>query len=166
MKKTNEAKSYKLESNKGFTLIEILVVIGIIAILAAIVLIAINPAKQFAEANDTQRESNTNAILNAIGQYMVDNNGNIALLELNATPTEIDGALCAFLVPTYIPLMPTDPLSGLKGESVECVDIVAVGDVLYEVSVDADGRVTVEAEAQTDQDGDATNDPDQISVKR
>src|SRR5258706_13027228 len=61
--------------NKGFTLIELLVVIGILAILLAIVLIAINPAKQFGQANDTKRRSDVNAILNAIDQYMADNKG-------------------------------------------------------------------------------------------
>lgn len=59
----------------GFTLIEILVVLGIIAILAAIVIIAINPAKQFAQARNAQRQSNINAILNAIGQRISDNKG-------------------------------------------------------------------------------------------
>jgi len=64
----------KIESKKqvreqeGFTLIEILVVIGMIALLAAIVIVAINPARQFAQGRNTQRTSNVNTILNAIGQ--------------------------------------------------------------------------------------------------
>mgnify|MGYP001577336152 CR=1 FL=1 len=62
-------------SKRGFTLIEILVVIGIIALLATIVLIAINPARQFAQARDSQRVSNLNAILNAVGQRIADNKG-------------------------------------------------------------------------------------------
>ena len=50
----------------GFTLIEILVVIGLIAILAAVVLIAINPGRQFSQAHNSQRTSNVETILNAI----------------------------------------------------------------------------------------------------
>lgn len=64
-------------SNKqtGFTLIEILLVIAIMAILAAIVIVAINPSKQFGEAQNVQRQSDVRAILDGIIQYSLDNAG-------------------------------------------------------------------------------------------
>ena len=59
----------------GFTLIEILLAIGILAILATAAIIAINPARQFAEARDSQRWSDVNALMNAISQYAVGHKG-------------------------------------------------------------------------------------------
>ncbi len=59
----------KTKKYSGFTLIEILVVVGLIAILAAITIIAINPAKNFAQTRDAQRSTDITAILNAITQY-------------------------------------------------------------------------------------------------
>ncbi len=64
-----------IKKARGFTLIEILVVIGIIAVLAAVVIIAINPARQFAQARNSQRQSNITSILNALGQNLADNKG-------------------------------------------------------------------------------------------
>ncbi|TSC72658.1 MAG: Uncharacterized protein G01um101438_375 [Parcubacteria group bacterium Gr01-1014_38] len=61
----------------GFTLIELLIVIAIIGILAAVVIIAVNPGRQLAQANDARRSSEVNALLNAIGQYGADNTGQI-----------------------------------------------------------------------------------------
>jgi len=58
---------------KGFTLIEILLVIALIAILAGIVIFAINIPKQLAAARDTQRRSDVNSLLNAVYQYSIDN---------------------------------------------------------------------------------------------
>jgi prepilin-type N-terminal cleavage/methylation domain-containing protein len=103
-----------LHSKRGFTLIEVLIVVGILAILAGIVLVAINPQKQFEKANDTQRSSNVNAVLNAIGQYTIDQKGALP----SAIPTGASNAaliansgvdLCALLVPDYLPALPADP---------------------------------------------------------
>src|SRR3982750_782543 len=91
----------------GFTLIELLVVIGILAVLLAITLIAINPAKQFSQANNTKRRSDVNAILNAVNQYAADNKGNITALNIPAAAAVIGGGqgqvdICAVLVPKYV----------------------------------------------------------------
>ncbi len=114
-------KTAQFKSQKGFTLIELLVVIGILAVLLAITLIAINPARQFSQANDTKRASDVNAILNAVGQYSADHKGLLTALGTistdPATPSDISSAdigaaFCSELVPTYIAQLPVDPQNG------------------------------------------------------
>jgi len=142
----------------GFTLIEVLLVIGIIAMLAAIVIIAINPARQFAQTRNTQRWSNVNAILNGIHQNMADNRGvwtcdvdgddvNDALPSsaTNMGSAVGDYDICACLVPTYIAEMPYDPETG------SFTDCDTAYDTDYTVFQSTGGRVTVEATGELSQ---------------
>lgn len=59
-------------SRKGFTLLEILLVVGIISILAGIVILAINPTKQLGDTRNAQRRSDVLTILNAVYQFSID----------------------------------------------------------------------------------------------
>ncbi len=67
----------KYSRKKGFTLLELLIVIGIIAILAGIVIVAVNPARQFAQANNAERKVEIKKMLDAITHYSVDYRGDM-----------------------------------------------------------------------------------------
>lgn len=136
----------KYARQAGFTLIELLVVIGILAVLLAIVLIAINPARQFAQANNTQRASDVNSILNAVHQYMADNNGTPpASLTASGSGTisDTDIDICADLVSTYLAALPADPQTGEPIDEAGCAGTYATN---YTISRSAaNNRITVSA---------------------
>lgn len=56
-------------SNKGFTLVELLIVIALLGVLAVTVLAAINPLEQLNRARDTGMESDASQLLAAIDRY-------------------------------------------------------------------------------------------------
>ena len=58
---------------KSFTLIELLIVIAILAILAAAVVIVLNPGELLAEARDSERTSSVQSIRKAIDLFTLDN---------------------------------------------------------------------------------------------
>lgn len=131
------------KEQKGFTLIELLVVIGILAILLAIVLIAINPARQFGQANNTRRASDVTQVLNAIGAYAADHAG--VLPSSISTTAEDASFICADIVPTYIPSLPVDPTVN-SGAAYTTCPTAAAGATGYSVVKDANNHVTVSAD--------------------
>lgn len=75
-----QSLQFKVQNSKlakGFTLLEVLLVVAAISILAGIVIIAINPTKQLGDTRNSQRKNDVTTILNAIYQYSLDNNGSI-----------------------------------------------------------------------------------------
>jgi len=136
------------KTKKGFTLIEILVVIAIIATLAVVVFVALDPATRFAQARNSRRWTNVNSILTAVHQYVVDNGGTYptsmgtTLQQLGTCTTGgatlCTGAASACLDTTtelgkYLKTMPLDPKDGTAATTG------------YSVVVDANGIVTVSA---------------------
>lgn len=141
-------KKYK---KSGFTLIEVLVVIGIIAVLAAVVLVAVNPARQFKLARDSQRTANITAILNAIGQNLSENNGvfkcggTVTAFPTSSTTMKNSGGfdIAPCIIPTYISSLPFDPNKpgAHFGSNTDY-------DTQYLISQDGTGRITVSADAE------------------
>lgn len=110
---------------KGFTLIEILVVVALIAILAAVTIVAINPAKNFGDTRNAQRSSDVATLLDAVTQYLATQGNTLSGLgSVPTCPTTTNIGtntglinLTSQLVPTYIVAIPIDPSVGTAGDT-------------------------------------------------
>ncbi|MFA6252091.1 MAG: type II secretion system protein [Candidatus Paceibacterota bacterium] len=111
-----------IKNKKGFTLLEVLLAIAAVTILSGIVILAINPTKQLADARNAQRRIDVNTILSAIYQYSIDHEGIIPpAITTVATPIcrpgfTIDCADLSVLVigQEYLVDIPIDPSSSLS----------------------------------------------------
>ena len=133
-----------MNKNKGFTLIELLVVIGILAILTAVVLVAVNPGRQLAQARNTARAADVNAILTAITAENADPDSTTTIpaiqdcatgaVDIYADNTAVAPNVdLSILTPVYIAALPEDPS-----------DTAALGTTGYTICTDATGiRYTV-----------------------
>src|SRR4051812_19182983 len=140
--------SLKKQNQSGFTLLEVLLVVAIIAILAGIVIIAINPGKNLGDTRNSQRSADVNTIINGVYQYSLDNNGTLPA-SITTTATEVcatGAAACTGLVDLaslstagkYLVSIPKDP---------QCATTCATNGTGYKIAKDANGRLSVTAPA-------------------
>jgi type IV pilus assembly protein PilA len=131
----------KPNNNRGFTLIEVLLVVAIIAILAGIVILAINPQKQLGDTRNSQRQADVQTILNAVYQYEIDTHNLPSSITNTATDICSTGASSCSDVDLsvltnngkYLVSMPKDPQLGDND------------DTHYQISSDSNNRITVSA---------------------
>jgi len=96
----------RTSNRRGFTLVEILVVMAIISLLAAIVLASFSIIRM--RGRDGRRLADLKQVQNALELYANNNGGTYPNV---TTPTPIDVALVA-LVPSAIVVTPSDPRQG------------------------------------------------------
>ncbi len=132
--------------NKGFTLLEVLLVVAIIAALAGIVIFAINPGKQLADTRDAERGTDANTILNAVYQYSIDNNGDLPegieetageICKEGMDPDDDDCDVDISVLTdneTYLVALPEDPTNPADSDGIG-----------YEIAKTAHGRIVVTA---------------------
>jgi prepilin-type N-terminal cleavage/methylation domain-containing protein len=138
-------KMTKKVNARGFTLLEILLVVGIISILAGIVILAINPTKQLGDTRNAQRRSDVLTILNAVYQYSLDNDGALPDTLASTTASETCDATeldvmdleedLEIASSTYLVAMPIDPTAADRTEDSTESE--------YYIVKRASGRVTV-----------------------
>lgn len=102
--------------SKGFTLVEVVLVLAILAVVVTMVIVAVDPAYQLARSRNDRRIGHLLTIINAIGQNMADNNGTFKCVSgaLPGSATNMASAppnynIGPCLVPDYLSGLPFDP---------------------------------------------------------
>ncbi len=109
-----DGKSHLDSGTHGFTLIEMLMTMSIIALLSTAVLIAINPLNIILSARDTTRLNAVDTINKAIQSYLINNNGGISCDMFGSCPTDFaltgtDSVSTLLLQDKYLQVIPSPP---------------------------------------------------------
>lgn len=127
----------------GFTLIEILVIMGILAVLLSVVMVRLKPMQRKNEALDIMRQSDVRSIQQAATQYAIDNLAlppgavpgtwrdicHQTLTGSSCTGGSVNGIDLSVLVPEYLAGIPIDPAQ--SGSSITGYKLCSDGDDLY-----------------------------------
>lgn len=132
-----------LKKKSGFTILEVLLVMGILAILIGFTLTKLNTLQRSREAHDLERKAESREIYSGVSQYIVDNLAipagiptgtpddakDICQQEVTGTDCTgltINGVDLASLAPEYMVEIPVDP--AMTGSTVTGYKIYSDGD--------------------------------------
>lgn len=136
---------------KGYSLVELLVVIAVIGVLATMVLVALGSAR--VGARDTKRVNDLKQLQVALDSYHLKK-GSFPCKGLSLNDQLIDGnvthCLESFLVPKYISNIPFDPIYGQDGSKTygsdyQYISNTGVDNYLLRVNMEDSDSVIVDA---------------------
>ena len=161
------------QSHRGVTLIEVLLVVGLIAILAGNVINAIRPKKNLGDAKDAKRRQDLNVMIEALYQYQIDyhrfpdisgmprldrQNRDVCVLTgsqllpcvITAPPQRLP---LGPLLPKYLAKLPRDP--DQPGNPGKCAESFTVEDCTtgYQLWLDESGRIHASAPLGNEKQG-------------
>ena len=139
------------KSKSGFTIVELLIVIVVIAILAAISIVAYNGIQ--ARAKDGERLSEIRSIEKALALYYADEGTYPTCSNAPFVPGGLRSACTAVtiapsLVPKYISSFPTDPINTSPSQYWYGIGYKKTGDLTYAGVATADYITGAKLEAQ------------------
>lgn len=94
-------------SRSGFTLVELMITLAIMAVVAGIIIFIISPQRQLQKARDARRKDDLNQISQALGQYALANNNDYPV---STVDYQITGAPWNSSWQPYLVKVPQDPL--------------------------------------------------------
>lgn len=126
-----------LKSAKGFTLIELLIVIAVLGVLAATVLVAIDPVEQLARGRDAGRKSSISQVGNALSAYYTANGAVLPVLNWST----------ALVTSGDIKIFPSDTVTAAHPT---CTNNATAGGWCYRITAPSDFVVYTHLESKTE----------------
>lgn len=141
-------------SNKGFTLIELVIVIAIIAVLGTAVFLNIRPGEILSNSRNSTRKSDVTNLVNAINKGLVS--GDISLASTSGWKSSADASASFVVTGTgFVPFnqviangtakldlnkLPSDPLNGNTIADIGNVVQKVAGTATYKIAYCSDGK--------------------------